>query len=92
MARGRLRSRLRSDEGNAMLCLLGPPGVVDDGRFTPLVLRPKAHALLAYLALHQGAVDRDELARLLFPDAESPRAALQSRSSRKPFCRRRTVS
>jgi pimeloyl-ACP methyl ester carboxylesterase/DNA-binding SARP family transcriptional activator len=60
-----------------MLCLLGQPGIRSDGRFAPLVLRPKAVALLAYLALAGGQVERGALARQLFPAAEDPRAALR---------------
>src|SRR5215210_5821212 len=60
-----------------MLCLLGEPGILCDGRFEPLVLRPKAVALLAYLALAGGGVERGALARQLFPAAEDPRAALR---------------
>jgi pimeloyl-ACP methyl ester carboxylesterase/DNA-binding SARP family transcriptional activator len=60
-----------------MLCLLGQPGIFSDGRFVPLVLRPKAVALLAYLALAGGEIERGTLARQLFPAAEDPRAALR---------------
>jgi esterase len=59
-----------------VLCLLGQPMVVD-GRRTPLALRPKAMALLAYLALNEGEVARHDLARLLFPRAEAPLADLR---------------
>jgi DNA-binding SARP family transcriptional activator len=41
------------------------------------VLRPKAIALVAYLALAESSVTRSELARLLFPDAEAPLATLR---------------
>jgi len=60
-----------------LLLLLGSPAVQVGGRPTPLVLRPKAIALVAYLALAKGAVARSELARLLFPDAEAPLATLR---------------
>jgi DNA-binding SARP family transcriptional activator len=60
-----------------LLLLLGSPGVRERGGLTPLVLRPKAIALVAYLALAKGAVARSELARLLFPDAEAPLATLR---------------
>jgi pimeloyl-ACP methyl ester carboxylesterase/DNA-binding SARP family transcriptional activator len=59
-----------------MLCLLGPPAVRVGDELTPLRLRPKAVAVLARVAL-EGAVSRAELADLVFPDAESPRAALR---------------
>jgi len=54
-----------------MLCLLGQPAVVDGG-VTPLRLRPKCLALLAYLAITGREVPRGELARLLFPEATAP--------------------
>ena len=60
-----------------MLCLLGEPGFLSDGRFEPLTLQPKAVALLAYLALAGGEIERGALARQLFPAAEDPRAALR---------------
>lgn len=60
-----------------MLCLLGEPGFLRDGQFEPLALQPKAVALLAYLALAGGEVERGTLARQLFPAAEDPRAALR---------------
>ena len=60
-----------------MLCLLGRLGVALDGKTEPLMLRPKAIALLAYLALTNRAVERRELARLLFPVAEEPLASLR---------------
>ena len=61
-----------------MLCLLGRPTVlVGTGADAPGV-RPKAIAVLAYLALHEGTpAPRRELARLVFPDAEAPLAALR---------------
>lgn len=60
-----------------MLCLLGRPATSVNGELTPFTLRPKALALLAYLALSDGAVARYTLARLLFPEAEEPLAALR---------------
>jgi len=54
-----------------MLCLLGQPAVVDGG-VTPLRLRPKCLALLAYLAITGREVPRGELAWLLFPEATAP--------------------
>jgi len=65
------------EEGAPMLCLLGPPAVLRDGRLEPLRLRPKAFALLAYLALRDGPLPRGELAELLFPDAADPRDSLR---------------
>jgi DNA-binding SARP family transcriptional activator len=72
-----LRNRLRSIPEAAMLCLLGRPTVLEDGERRPLVLRPKALAVLAYLALTARPAPRRELARLVFPDAEEPLAALR---------------
>jgi pimeloyl-ACP methyl ester carboxylesterase len=60
-----------------MLCLLGDPAVLRNGVHEPLRLRPKALALTARLALAGGPVERTELARMLFPDAEDPRRALR---------------
>src|SRR5258706_9815737 len=60
-----------------MLCLLGQPMAVSNGYTKRLDLQPKALALLAYLALTPQAVERRELAELLFPDADEPRAALR---------------
>jgi pimeloyl-ACP methyl ester carboxylesterase/DNA-binding SARP family transcriptional activator len=60
-----------------VLLLLGPPSVCVAGKMSPLTLRPKAVALVAYLAMAKGAVLRSELSRLLFPDAEAPLAALR---------------
>jgi pimeloyl-ACP methyl ester carboxylesterase/DNA-binding SARP family transcriptional activator len=60
-----------------MLGLLGPPVLVGRDRLVPLRLRPKAIALVSYLALTDREVRRDELARLLFPEAEGPLAALR---------------
>ena len=47
------------------------------GRRAPLALRPKAIALVAYLALNDREVSRRELARLLFPGAEGPLGTLR---------------
>ncbi|MFI5376180.1 MAG: alpha/beta fold hydrolase [Candidatus Rokuibacteriota bacterium] len=60
-----------------MLGLLGPPVLVGRDRVEPLRLRPKAIALVAYLALADREVERQEVARLLFPEAEGPLAALR---------------
>jgi pimeloyl-ACP methyl ester carboxylesterase/DNA-binding SARP family transcriptional activator len=59
------------------LLLLGPPAVRIGANVAPLVLRPKAVALLTYLALAKRDVARSELARLLFAEAEAPLAALR---------------
>jgi esterase len=59
------------------LCLLGTPALVAGTRRDPLALRPKAIALLTYLALSAGEVARHELARLLFPEAEGALATLR---------------
>lgn len=60
-----------------MLCLFGAPATEVDGQFEPLRLRPKAVALLTYLALSREPVSRRELARLLFPEATEPLASLR---------------
>lgn len=60
-----------------MLCLLGPAGVLGGEGLLPLRLRPKALALLTYLALNASPVRRRDLGRLLFPEAEEPRATLR---------------
>ncbi len=60
-----------------MLCLLGAPALRTGARLVPLTVRPKAMALLTYLAVTGGEVRRREVARLLFPEAEGPRAALR---------------
>jgi pimeloyl-ACP methyl ester carboxylesterase/DNA-binding SARP family transcriptional activator len=60
----------------AMLCVLGPPAVRVADELTPLRLRPKALAMLVRLALG-GPLNRAVLAELIFPEAESPRAALR---------------
>jgi pimeloyl-ACP methyl ester carboxylesterase len=59
------------------LCLLGRPGLCTGNRHVALSLRPKAIALVAYLAVERRDVTRHEVARLLFPDSEEPRAALR---------------
>lgn len=60
-----------------MLCLLETPAVRVEDRLSPLALRPKTLALITYLALTEGEAARHEVARLLFPDAEAPLAALR---------------
>jgi pimeloyl-ACP methyl ester carboxylesterase/DNA-binding SARP family transcriptional activator len=59
------------------LCLLGTPALFARKRFSALKLRPKAVALVAYLALAGVEVSRRELARLLFPEAEEPLGVLR---------------
>ena len=59
-----------------MLCLLGPPAVRLGEVLRPLKLRPKALALLVRVAL-DGPVSRADLADLIFPEAEAPRAVLR---------------
>ena len=59
-----------------MLCLLGPPAIQLDSHVEPLPLRPKALAVLAWVALY-GTTPRAELATLIFPEAADPRAALR---------------
>ncbi len=60
-----------------MLCLLGRPAVAVEAQPSPLALRPKALALLAYLALTERPLARREAARLIFPEAEDPMAVLR---------------
>ncbi len=59
------------------LRLLGEVRVVRAGTPCPLPRSRKARALLAYLALHERPVSRDELCRLLWSDPSDPRAALR---------------
>jgi pimeloyl-ACP methyl ester carboxylesterase/DNA-binding SARP family transcriptional activator len=47
------------------------------GGTVPVALRPKALALLAYLALAAREMPRHEIAALLFPEAEAPLGALR---------------
>src|SRR5919198_1382841 len=79
------------------LCLLGKPAVLSGNRSVPLRLRPKAVALLTYLALADGEVSRHELARLLFPEAEGALATLRwhlahLRSAAPPFIGQRVAT
>ncbi|HEV2237456.1 MAG TPA: alpha/beta fold hydrolase [Ktedonobacterales bacterium] len=60
-----------------MLCILGQPRVAVGDAVETLALRPKALALLAYLALEQRPVARRKLAHLLFPQTEEPLALLR---------------
>lgn len=59
------------------LSLLGRPRALRDGRPVDTVRGTKAWALLAYLLLSEGPVDRRRLATMLFPDAADPAAALR---------------
>ena len=77
----RVRSRalaetLASPVGS-LLSLLGRPALLAGNRLAPLSLRPKAVALIAYLALEVREVRRRDVARLLFPEAEEPLAVLR---------------
>jgi len=60
-----------------MLCLIGRPALATGGDLDPLVLRPKALALLARLALTHEPQERGLLADLLFPEAANPRDSLR---------------
>ena len=60
-----------------LVCLLGTPAVLIGRRMAALKLRPKAVALLAYLAMAAAEIPRRELARLLFPETEDPLGALR---------------
>lgn len=57
--------------------LLGPPLVVRDGVVYAAPRGKKVWALLAYLALSEQPPTRQQLADLLFPDAEDPASALR---------------
>jgi DNA-binding SARP family transcriptional activator len=59
------------------LFLLGQPRAVRDGRPVETIRGAKAWALLAYLLLAEGHVERRGLAPLLFPDAADPAASLR---------------
>ena len=81
----------------AHLCLLGTPALFARKRFAEVKLRPKAVALVAYLALGGVEVSRRELARLLFPEAEEPLGVLRwhlahIRTAAPPFIARRLRS
>jgi pimeloyl-ACP methyl ester carboxylesterase/DNA-binding SARP family transcriptional activator len=80
-AKSRVRRRafaeaLASPSGS-LLSLLGRPALLAGTRLAPLSLRPKAVALIAYLALDGREVRRRDVARLLFPEAEEPLAVLR---------------
>ncbi len=60
-----------------MLAFLGAPSYADGERRVAMRLRPKALALLAYLALAGGPVSRRDLRRLLFPDIDEPASSLR---------------
>jgi pimeloyl-ACP methyl ester carboxylesterase/DNA-binding SARP family transcriptional activator len=59
------------------LCLLGKPALRTGNRLFPLQLRPKATALLAYLAMEDREAARHDLARLFFADTADPLASLR---------------
>jgi DNA-binding SARP family transcriptional activator/pimeloyl-ACP methyl ester carboxylesterase len=61
----------------AMLGFLGAPSYEDGQRRIALNLRPKALALLAYVALAGHPVSRRELRRLIFPDVDEPASSLR---------------
>ena len=60
-----------------LLCLLGSPAILAGTHLSPLRLRPKALALIAYLTLAGGPCPRRDLARLVFPEAEEPLGILR---------------
>ena len=62
---------------SSSLCLLGKPVLRAARRQVALRLRPKAVALIAYLAVENREVLRHDLARLLFPASEEPLAVLR---------------
>jgi hypothetical protein len=69
--------RVRSETTALAIHLLGKPTVVRDGR---LVLPPKGRkvwALLAYLVSSDRVTSRQQLARLLFDEADDPLGALR---------------
>lgn len=59
------------------LRLLGPPAILLDDGSTPAPRGTKAWALLAYLALTDRPPSRQELAGLLFSEAQDPLSALR---------------
>jgi len=61
----------------ARLCLLGRPALQSGNRQLTLKLRPKAVALIAYLAVEHRDVPRHDIARLFFPASEDPLAVLR---------------
>ncbi len=65
--------------GMLRMRLLGGAAVERDG--APLTLPPPATRLLAYLALHPGAHDRDALAGRFWPDAAGPAARANLRTA-----------
>lgn len=75
--RGRAFAEALASASGPHLGLLGPPALVAGTRLESLRLRPKAVALIAYLALEGRDVRRRDLAHLLFPDAEDPLASLR---------------
>jgi pimeloyl-ACP methyl ester carboxylesterase/DNA-binding SARP family transcriptional activator len=59
------------------LCLLGEAALRAGNRHVALRLRPKAVALIAYLALEHREISRHDIARLVFPASEEPLASLR---------------
>ena len=70
-------ARALAEPRGPLLCLMGSPLLLVGRRLLPLKLRPKAVALLAYLAVSGAEIPRRELARLLFPETEAPLAVLR---------------
>jgi len=62
-----------------VLCLLGGPYVVEDGRL--LEVPERSMRLLVFIALHPGRVDRRHAAGSLWPDGDDERAAGNLRSA-----------
>lgn len=60
-----------------LIGLLGPPSTIVGPTITPLDLQPKTLAVLAYAAMAERPVSREELAELLFPEAADPRRSLR---------------
>src|SRR2546427_7033224 len=75
--RSRAFAEALASPSGSLLALLGQPAVLAGTRRVPLSLRPKAVALIAYLALEGREIRRREVARLLFPEAEEPLAVLR---------------
>lgn len=75
--RSRTFAEALASPSGSLLALLGQPALLAGTRRVPLSLRPKAVALIAYLALEGREVRRRDVARLLFPEAEEPLAVLR---------------
>ena len=74
---GRGRGGRRARRGTMRIHLLGPPGILADGRQLPGPRGAKSWALLAYLVLAERPVPRSRLADLLFDEADDPAGALR---------------